>query len=57
MKCCIGLVGEGLDPPATFPFDHFIMRSKSNLSVGYGACDVPKPFAKRHSQRSKSHLP
>ena len=41
MKCCIGLVGEGLDPPATFPFDHFIMRSKSNISVGYGACDVP----------------
>ena len=44
MKCCIGIVGEGLDPPETFPFYVCCARSKSNPSVGYGACDVPKPF-------------
>ena len=37
-------VGEGLAPPETFPIISLYHAEHINLSVGYGACDVPKPF-------------
>ena len=41
------IVGEGLAPPETFPIISFYHAEHINLSVGYGACDVPKPFDQR----------
>ena len=38
------IVGEGLAPPESFPIISLYHAEHINLSVGYGACDVPKPF-------------